>query len=64
MNELPVSCPRPPAAMSLTKAEAVDILTKDFAAGISVYDEIESQALTMADTMTRGIVRQFPRRFL
>ena len=50
--------------LALTKAEAVDILTEQFEAGITVFDEIERQALTMADTMTRGIVRQFPRRFV
>lgn len=50
--------------LSLTKSEAVDILTGDYAAGIAVYDEIEKQALMMADVMTAGIVRQFPRRFV
>lgn len=49
--------------LALTKTEAVDILTKNFADGIAVYDEIERQALMMADVMTMGIVRQFPQRF-
>jgi len=51
------------AHLALTKSEAVDLLTQDFPAGIAVYDEIEKQALMMADVMTEGIVRQFPRRF-
>jgi hypothetical protein len=46
--------------LALTKSEAVDMITKDFAAGVEVYDEIERQALAMADLMTEGIVRQFP----
>ncbi len=50
--------------LAMTKAEAVDILTGNFAAGIAVYDDIERQALVMADIMTRGIVRHFPLRFL
>lgn len=49
--------------LALTKKEAVDILTKNYADGIAVYDEIERQALMMADVMTMGIVRQFPQRF-
>jgi hypothetical protein len=46
--------------LALTKSEAVDVITKDFAAGVEVYDKIERQALAMADVMTQGIVRQFP----
>jgi hypothetical protein len=49
--------------LSLTKSEAVNILTSNYRAGITVYDEIENQALKMADTMTCGIVKQFPNRF-
>jgi hypothetical protein len=45
--------------LELVKAEAVDMLTKDFEASIKVYDEIERQALEMADVMSRGIIRQF-----
>lgn len=50
--------------LALTKAEAVHMLTKDYAAGISTYDEIERQALKMADVMTAGIVMQFPDKFV
>lgn len=50
--------------LALTKTEAVDILTGQFEHGVAIFDEIEREALMMADTMARGIVRQFPRRFL
>jgi hypothetical protein len=46
--------------LALTKAEAVAILTSDFAKSESVYDEIERQALGMADAISDGIVRQAP----
>jgi LysM repeat protein len=50
--------------LALTKSEAVSRLNKDFSADIALYDEIEKQALMMADAMANGIVRQFPARFL
>lgn len=46
--------------LSLTKAEAVAILTNKYAEGISLFDEIEKQALMMADSYTNGIAKQFP----
>lgn len=46
--------------LALTKSEAVDILTGNYSEGIKVYDEIEKQALKMADVMAEGIVKQFP----
>lgn len=49
--------------LSLTKSEAVNILTKDYGDSISVYDEIEIQALKMADVMAEGIAKQFSYRF-
>jgi hypothetical protein len=49
--------------LALTKSEAVDILTGNYEEGIKVYDEIEKQALKMADVMIKGIVKQFPEKF-
>lgn len=50
--------------LMLVKAEAVSMLTKNYGEGIKVYDELENQALDMADEMTQGIVNQFPDRFI
>ena len=49
--------------LALTKKEAVDMITKNYADSINVYDEIEKQALKMADMMTEGILKQFPHMF-
>lgn len=49
--------------LAMTKAEAVDIIAKDYAAGISEYDRIERQAVKMADVMAEGIIKQFPEKF-
>ena len=46
-----------------TIQEAVAQLTGDYAASVRTYDEIEDHILTMADTLSSGIVAQFPRRF-
>ncbi|HHU68938.1 MAG TPA: acetylglutamate kinase [Thermoanaerobacterales bacterium] len=46
--------------LRLTSDEAVTMLNRDYDGDIKLYDEIELQALTMADEMTRGIVIQFP----
>ena len=45
--------------LRLVKAEAVALLNKNYSAGIDVYDEIEKQALEMADMMSEGIIKQF-----
>lgn len=50
--------------LALTKSEAVDILTGNYEEGINLYDQIEKQALKMADVMTKGIIRQFPEKFI
>jgi hypothetical protein len=50
--------------LALTKTEAVNILTGKYEEGITVFDQIEKQALEMADVMTSGIIRQFPGSFL
>jgi hypothetical protein len=46
-----------------TLEEAVARLKGDFAADIRAYDEIHDHILEMADTLSSGIVKQFPRRF-
>lgn len=50
--------------LAMTKSEAVDMITKKYAAGIDQYDDIEKQALKMADAMAGGIVKQFPNKFI
>lgn len=49
--------------LALTKEEAVERLNQNYEADIAVYDRIEKQALTMADVLARGIVKQFPGMF-
>lgn len=50
--------------LKLTKAEAVAILTKNYSESIRLYDEIEKQALEMADVMAEGIIKQFHYKFI
>lgn len=45
--------------LEMTKTEAVDILTGNYADSITLFENIEQEALVMADMMTQGIVRQF-----
>jgi hypothetical protein len=49
--------------LSLTKGEAVARLQKDWDADVASFDDIFTEILTMADTLTDGIVAQFPERF-
>ncbi len=49
--------------LALTTQEAVLILQQDFKSSIAVFDKIESEALQMADTISIGIVKQFPKKF-
>jgi hypothetical protein len=46
-----------------TLREGVAQLTGDYGASVRTYDEIEHHILDMADTLSSGIVAQFPRRF-
>lgn len=45
--------------LAMTKDEAVEMLTGKYEKSITTYDQIETQALEMADMMTDGIVNQF-----
>jgi len=45
--------------LRMTEDEAVFILTGQFEKSIKVYDQIQAQALHMAEVMTCGIIRQF-----
>lgn len=49
--------------LRLVKAEAVDMLNKNYLSEINLYDEMERQAMMMADVLAEGIVRQFPDKF-
>lgn len=49
--------------LAMTKTEAVDILTRKYADSISIFEDIEQEALAMADMMSQGIAKQFPPYF-
>jgi hypothetical protein len=49
--------------LRLTTEEAVARLQGDWGADVAAYDRIHHHALRMADTLSQGIVKQFPRRF-
>jgi hypothetical protein len=49
--------------LRLTTAEAVARLQGDWNADVASYDRIHLHALGMADALSTGIVKQFPRRF-
>lgn len=49
--------------LDLTKREAADRLAGNYAADIEDFDNIEKQALMMADYFSKGIVNQFPNKF-
>jgi hypothetical protein len=46
-----------------TLAEAQHRLGGDFAADVGDYDAVHRHILEMADTLSDGIIRQFPKRF-
>lgn len=49
--------------LKLTAEEAATRLAGNYEQNIALSDQIESQALVMADMMTHGIIRQFPSAF-
>ena len=49
--------------LDLTTTEVVARLQGDWDADVAAYDQIHLQALDMADMLSTGIVRQFPRGF-
>src|SRR6266540_1706153 len=49
--------------LSLTIKEAVDRLQKNYADDVPNFDAIFNQAMMMADTLTNGIIAQFPAKF-
>lgn len=49
--------------LRMTKDEAVYRLTKQYEEDIEIYDQIEKQALEMADAFAKGIQMQFPNAF-
>ncbi len=49
--------------LKLTTNEAVAKLTGKFGASVEAYDQVEHEILGMADTLSTGIIAQFPGRF-
>ncbi|UVI33094.1 acetylglutamate kinase [Paenibacillus spongiae] len=49
--------------LRMTKEEAVLRISKKYPSDIEKYNQIEKQALEMADAFTDGIVKQFPAMF-
>ena len=50
--------------LAMTKKEAVDYIKRNYSDSISTFDQIEKEALEMADYMTSGIKSQFPGYFV
>ena len=49
--------------LSLTTKEAVDRLQQNYNDDIANFDAIFNQAMMMADTLSSGIIKQFPSKF-
>lgn len=50
--------------LSMVKDEAAARLAGRYARDIAIYDEMEQQSIEIADTLTEGIVEQFPDLFV
>jgi hypothetical protein len=49
--------------LNLTLQEAVSELTGKYAQSVTDFDAVEHEILTMADTLSNGIIAQFPNKF-
>ena len=49
--------------LKLTTEEVVARLTGNWTADVAAYDKIHLHALHVADTLSAGLVKQFPKRF-
>jgi len=49
--------------LRLTTIEATTMITKDFKADVAIFDQIEAEALEMADAISIAMVKQFPQMF-
>lgn len=49
--------------LKLTKGEAVARLQKNWAADVQAFDDIFTEINTVADTLSMGIMKQFPAKF-
>jgi hypothetical protein len=50
--------------LKLTKDEAVARLTGKWDDDVVAFDDIFTEIMTVSDTLTDGIVKQFPERFV
>jgi hypothetical protein len=49
--------------LNLTLTEAVEELTGKYAQSVAEFDTVENEILSMADTLSNGIIAQFPKKF-
>jgi len=49
--------------LDLTLAEAVARLTGDWAGDVAAYDAVHNHILMLADTLSDGIIKQYPDKF-
>jgi hypothetical protein len=49
--------------LDLTLQEAVAYLHGDYAGSVAAYEQVHAEILQMADMLSDGIIRQFPKKF-